>query len=98
LRTLAFCEKQVTAEDNKWFNVKIMPYRTQENRIDGVVVTFTEITAYKELEVALRTAKTDLQDELEKTRKHLAKQTDLEGELTQAREDLSNESRRPKSK
>ncbi|MEZ0296438.1 MAG: chemotaxis protein CheB, partial [Candidatus Methylacidiphilales bacterium] len=46
LRTLAFCEKQVTAEDNKWFNVKIMPYRTQENRIDGVVVTFTEITAY----------------------------------------------------
>ncbi|HSI83295.1 MAG: chemotaxis protein CheB [Candidatus Methylacidiphilales bacterium] len=77
LRTLAFREKQVTADDNKWFNVKIMPYRTQENRIDGVVVTFTDITAYKDLEVALRTARADLLDELENTRKHLAKQTDL---------------------
>jgi len=34
--------------------VRIMPYRTQENRIDGVVITFSDITAAKRLEAQLR--------------------------------------------
>jgi two-component system CheB/CheR fusion protein len=33
-----------------------MPYRTYENRIDGVVITFTEVTVAKRLEQALREA------------------------------------------
>ncbi len=31
-----------------------MPYRTQEDVIDGVVMTFTDITATKTLEAELR--------------------------------------------
>ena len=31
-----------------------MPYRTLENRIDGVVITFSNITAAKTLEAHLR--------------------------------------------
>ena len=31
-----------------------MPYRTLENRIDGVVITFSNITAAKTLEAQLR--------------------------------------------
>jgi hypothetical protein len=31
-----------------------MPYRTQDNVIDGVVVTFIDITAIKQLEAELR--------------------------------------------
>jgi two-component system CheB/CheR fusion protein len=31
-----------------------MPYRTQDNRIDGVVITFTDITASKQVEATLR--------------------------------------------
>ncbi len=54
LRTLAFSEKQVTARDGNWFMVRILPYRTVENRIDGVVVTFNDITAAKTLEIELR--------------------------------------------
>ena len=34
--------------------VRIMPYRTLENRIDGVVITFTDITASRKLEATLR--------------------------------------------
>ena len=34
--------------------VRIMPYRTLENRIDGVVITFSNITAAKALEAQLR--------------------------------------------
>lgn len=54
LRTLVFQEKQVGTHDERWFRVRIMPYRTQENVIDGVVITFTDITEIKKLEAALR--------------------------------------------
>lgn len=54
LRTLVFCEKQVTTNDGRWFKVRIMPYRTTENRIEGVVMTFSDITTAKQLEAELR--------------------------------------------
>lgn len=54
LQTLVFSEKEVPATDGRWFNVKIMPYRTQENRIDGLVITFTDISIAKHLEMRLR--------------------------------------------
>ena len=54
LRTLVFIEKQIATRDGRWFLVRIMPYRTLENRIDGVVITFSNITAAKRLEAQLR--------------------------------------------
>lgn len=54
LRTLIFSEKQVATGDGRWFKVRIMPYRTLENVIDGVVLTFTDISAAKQLEADLR--------------------------------------------
>jgi PAS domain S-box-containing protein len=45
LRTLAFREKQVSTTDQRWFTVRIMPYRTLENVIDGLVITFTDATS-----------------------------------------------------
>lgn len=47
LRTLIFIEKQVSAKDGRWYKVRIMPYRTQDNVIDGVVITFTDISDLK---------------------------------------------------
>jgi hypothetical protein len=37
-----------------------MPYRTMDNRIDGVVITFADITAAKKVEAGLREKNTDL--------------------------------------
>ena len=54
LRTLVFAEKPITARDGRWFTVRIMPYRTLDDRIDGVVITFADITAAKTLEAKLR--------------------------------------------
>ncbi|KAB2970425.1 chemotaxis protein CheB [Zoogloea sp.] len=54
LKTLIFCEKQVSTQDGRWYRVRIMPYRTQDNVIDGVVVTFIDITDIKQLEARLR--------------------------------------------
>ena len=54
IRSLMFSEKQITTRDGRWFAVRIMPYRTLENVIDGVVITLMDITASKVLEADLR--------------------------------------------
>ena len=59
LRSLVFIEKQVASRDERWFLVRIMPYRTLENRIDGVVITFSNITAAKTLEAQLRQTRSE---------------------------------------
>ncbi len=56
LRTLAFSEKEIATGDGHWFTVRIMPYRTLANVIEGVVITFVDITVAKELESRLRNA------------------------------------------
>ena len=48
---------EVTDDLRRWYIRHIVPYRTQNNRIDGVVVTFTEITERKRSEQAAHGAK-----------------------------------------
>ena len=57
LRTLVFSEKQIASRDSRWFIVKIMPYRTLENVIAGLVITFIDISESKRLEAELRAAR-----------------------------------------
>jgi two-component system CheB/CheR fusion protein len=45
LRTLVFKETAVGSRSGRRFSVRIMPYRTNDNRIDGVVITLTAIPA-----------------------------------------------------
>ena len=54
LRTLTSTEEAVATRDGRWFTVRIMPYRTLDDRIDGVVITFADITAAKTLEAKLQ--------------------------------------------
>jgi len=60
LRTLVFLERDVPATQDRWFKVRTMPYRTQDNRIDGVVIIFTDVTAGKRMEAQLRAAQARL--------------------------------------
>jgi two-component system CheB/CheR fusion protein len=60
LRTLVFSERSIATGDGRWFTVRIMPYRTMDNRIDGVVITFADITAAKKVEAGLREKNTHL--------------------------------------
>ncbi|MEP6894607.1 MAG: chemotaxis protein CheB [Chloroflexota bacterium] len=55
LRNLVKVEKQIPTTDGNWFAARILPYRTLENMIDGVVITFSDITVSKKLEAQLRT-------------------------------------------
>jgi len=54
LQTLVRAERQVSTPDGNWYAVRILPYRTLENMIDGVVITFSDITASKKPESELR--------------------------------------------
>jgi len=62
LRTLVPKEKPISTRDDRWFTVRIMPYRTLDNRIDGVVITFLDITVAKKLEAKLRASEADLRE------------------------------------
>ena len=57
LRTLVFMEKLLHTQEGRWFTARIMPYRTLDNRINGVVLTFFDITAFKTQEEELRQAR-----------------------------------------
>jgi PAS domain S-box-containing protein len=59
-------EIQVRTTNNEWFLVRIMPYRTLDNVIDGVVLTFSDITALKTVEEALLKNTVELQASNEK--------------------------------
>jgi two-component system CheB/CheR fusion protein len=53
LQNLLPSEKEVATADGSWFR-RIMPYRTHDNRIEGVVLTFNDVTALRRTDAALR--------------------------------------------
>jgi two-component system, chemotaxis family, CheB/CheR fusion protein len=53
LKTLAFIKKEIPTNDGRWFSVRIMPYQTLDDKADGVVITFFNITDLKNVEVKL---------------------------------------------
>ena len=54
LNSLIFKEVNLQTSDEHWYIMRIMPYRTNNNAIDGVVINFIDITTMKELEGSLQ--------------------------------------------
>lgn len=50
LTTLVRMEKEVVNDKGCWYNMRISPYRTLDNVIGGVVITFDEITGLKHIQ------------------------------------------------
>lgn len=50
LDTLIPSEMEVVSREDCWYLMRIMPYRTQENVIEGAVITFIDVTQQKELQ------------------------------------------------
>lgn len=61
LNSLVFREREVSASSGRWFKVRTMPYRTSQNKIDGVVITFSDISGAKALELELLARQTELE-------------------------------------
>ena len=57
LHTLQAVEREVSATDGRIFMARVLPYRTEEDRINGVILTFFDITRRKQDEELVRLAK-----------------------------------------
>ena len=84
LRKLGFSEKPISARDGRWFTVRIMPYRTLDDRIDGVVITFWDISVAKTLEGKLQDMQIVLENRI----------VDQSARIEQAEVDLKAERKR----
>jgi two-component system CheB/CheR fusion protein len=57
LRTLKPLEREIAAQSGAWYIRRMLPYRTHDNEVEGVVITFTDVTERKEIAKALEAAK-----------------------------------------
>ncbi len=68
LRTLSSMERQIATDDGTRYMMRVLPYRTVENVISGVVITFTDITRITAAEARIDELTKDLRvriDDLE---------------------------------
>ena len=58
LNTLVPYETDVQTADGRWYTMRILPYRTIDNVIEGAVITFVDITVVKNMQEMLRKTNT----------------------------------------
>lgn len=61
LRRIAPVEREIQAPGGAWYTRRILPYRAQDDRIEGVVITFFDITKQKLAADILENAKRQAQ-------------------------------------
>lgn len=57
LRTLIPLKKEIPTVDGRWFSVRIIPYRTKESMIDGLVINFLDCSEVRKLNAELEKLK-----------------------------------------
>jgi two-component system, chemotaxis family, CheB/CheR fusion protein len=98
LDTLVPIEREVQRDDGRYYLMRLTPYRTSDNHIDGVVITFVDITARKQAELALQQAHDELEERvkgrtaelaeaLEALRREAAEREQVESERLRLREE-----------
>jgi two-component system, chemotaxis family, CheB/CheR fusion protein len=57
-------EREIRSRKGGWYLVRIRPYRTVDDRIDGVVATFIDVTERRQMEDSLRNSEERLRQEM----------------------------------
>ena len=95
LRDLAPVEDEVETTDGRWLMMRLRPYRTVENRIDGMVLSFVDITERRHAEDALRGSEENYRAALAKLEdaalRHAADRTAFEQERDRLLGELSRD-------
>jgi two-component system, chemotaxis family, CheB/CheR fusion protein len=55
--------REIRSRSNRWYDVRLRPYRTVDDQIDGVVITFVDISHHREVEDALRKSERQLREQ-----------------------------------
>lgn len=63
LSDLAPIRREIHSRRDRWYDVRMRPYRTVDDKIDGVVITFVDITERRSVEEALRKSEHALQQQ-----------------------------------
>jgi two-component system CheB/CheR fusion protein len=61
LQTLLPLEREIEAQNGAWYTRRILPYRAQDNAVEGVVITFADITERRQAANALEEARRQAQ-------------------------------------
>ena len=65
LRHLAPVERELQDQRGRWYLTRMLAYRSPDDRIEGVVITFVDITSRKSAEDALREAHDTLEERVQ---------------------------------
>ena len=71
VQNLSVIEKEVQTAAGQWYEMQCLPYRTLENKIDGVVFTFADVTRLKHSEQAMMEARDYAENIINTTRESL---------------------------
>lgn len=66
LDKLETVEREVQTIQGHWFLQRVVPYRTQDNRIDGVLITWTDVSQLKQAQSALEDINQTLEERVAK--------------------------------
>jgi two-component system, chemotaxis family, CheB/CheR fusion protein len=81
LRDPRTIEREVPAPDGRWLLARLAPYRTAEDKINGVVITFVDITDHRSAERKLRESEERLRLVVETAEDYAIIITDPEGRV-----------------
>lgn len=62
LRKLTTIEAEIPSDSGRWYMRRMLPYRTRDNHIAGVVITFNDITERRHTEKTIRASEERLRD------------------------------------
>ena len=60
LSNLTPIRRELKSRDGKWYDMRMRPYRTVDDKIDGVVITFVDVSDHKKVEEKLHAAEKKL--------------------------------------
>ncbi|WLG49548.1 CheR family methyltransferase [Pseudomonas sp. FP1742] len=80
--SLNMIEREVSSTDKHWYIARLLPYRSSEDRIDGTVLTFIDITKRREAEEELRLGEERMRLVAESTRDYAIITLDEQGVIT----------------
>lgn len=69
LGRLSPIQREVQDEVGRWYLTRVLPYRSTEDRIEGVVITFVDITSRRNAEETARSSEQRLGEELDAMRR-----------------------------
>ena len=80
--TLRPVEREVRSDDGSWYIVRLLPYRTTEDRIEGAILTFFDISARRQAEELARASEARMRMVAESASDYAIITMDAEGRAT----------------